>query len=301
MKPMFKDDPSRATILGWFERFRARLTMPTESRTVGTRFGETHVLVGGPADAPSVVVLHGALASSAHALVELAPLLATYRVYAIDIIGQSVKSAESHPSVANDDYGAWLVDVLDALELARPMVLGISWGGFVAIRLAACAPDRIAKLALLVPAGVVNGSRWAGLTKMGLPMMRYRRNPTPENLDRFVRNLLTTTTDEWKPYLGDAFRAYNLQMTIPALAKPAELAAFTAPTLVIAADRDLSFPGAKLLARAAKLFPTLADSELLHDTLHCPPTTDAFRSWLGERLTGFFRAASAASGARASG
>src|SRR5262249_4685580 len=75
MTSLFKDDAARLTLLGWFERFRAKLTVPTESRTVTTRFGDTHVLVGGPAGAPALVVLHGALASSAHVLVELAPLL----------------------------------------------------------------------------------------------------------------------------------------------------------------------------------------------------------------------------------
>ena len=58
---------------------------------MATRFGDTHVLVAGPVDAPSLVVLHGAMGSSAHMLGELAPLLAKFRVYSVQVIGQSVR------------------------------------------------------------------------------------------------------------------------------------------------------------------------------------------------------------------
>ncbi|MBA3539208.1 MAG: alpha/beta hydrolase, partial [Deltaproteobacteria bacterium] len=181
-------------------------------------------------------------------------------------------------------------DVLDALELARAHVLGVSWGGFVGIRLAASAPERIDRLVLLVPAGMVKGPAWAGLTKMGIPMMLYRMFPSKKRLQKFVKNLLTTTDDDWAPYLGDAFRSFNLDMRVPALATPDELARLTAPTLVIGADGDLSFPGGDLLARAPELFPTLADTELIENCLHCPPTTDAFRSWLSDRVSRFLLA-----------
>jgi pimeloyl-ACP methyl ester carboxylesterase len=127
MTSLFKSDDARVTLLRWFERFRAQLTVPTESRTVTTRFGDTHVLIGGPAGAPALVVLHGALASSAHVLVELAPLMERFRVYSVDVIGQSVKSADTQISVANNDYGQWLADVLDGLGLASAHVLGVSW------------------------------------------------------------------------------------------------------------------------------------------------------------------------------
>jgi pimeloyl-ACP methyl ester carboxylesterase len=248
------------------------------------------VLVAGPTDAPPLVLLHGALATSAHVLAELLPLAERFRVYAVDIVGQSVKSSDARPSVTNNEYGAWLAEVLDGLQLARAHVVGVSWGGFVAIRLAATAPQRIERLALLVPAGVVPSPAWEGLTKIGLPMLLYRLFPSPRRLEAFVRHLLTTSDDQWTPYLGDAVRSYNMDMRVPALAKPEELAAFRAPTLILAADRDVSFPGAALLARARELFPTLADQELLTDCRHCPPTTDAFRRWLGDRISHFLLA-----------
>ncbi|QRK08104.1 alpha/beta hydrolase [Archangium violaceum] len=290
MKSAFRGEQAKAVLLQWFDRFRERLEVPTESRWVKTRLGDTHVLVGGPEGAPPVVVLHGAMASSAHVLRELEPLLERFRVHAVDVIGQSVKSVDARPSVSNNEYGEWLSDVLDGLSLKRTHVVGVSWGGFVSIRLAAFAPERIDRLVLLVPAGVVRGSSWEGFTKIGLPMMLYRLSPSERRLKAFVRHLLTTPDDDWVPYLGDALRSFNMDMRVPALAKPEELEGLKAPTLVLGADTDVSFPGQQLLARAPELFPTLAGTELIENCRHCPPTTDAFRRWLSERISGFLLA-----------
>lgn len=233
------------------------------------------------------------MASSAHVLGELPALLDRFRVYAVDVLGQSPLSADVRVPVKGDAHGRWLRDVLDALGLQRTRLVGVSWGGFVSLRLAALAPERLERLALLVPAGLVNGPAWPGLSKVAWPMLRYRLRPSEAHLRALVEHLLTTKGDDWTPYLGDAMRAFRLQLQVPPLARKGELDRLTAPVLVVAADRDLSFPGAQLLARAREVLPSLADTELLNGCYHSPPTTDAFRAWLGARLTRFLEGAPA--------
>ena len=75
MKSLFQSTEDQESMRTWYARFRGQLPEPLESRRVQTPFGETHLLVGGPVDGEPLVLLHGALASSAHALRELAPLL----------------------------------------------------------------------------------------------------------------------------------------------------------------------------------------------------------------------------------
>lgn len=289
MSELFKSETAKSKVHAWHERFRARVKAPTTSREVTTRFGRTHVLIAGPEGAPAVVALHGAMASSAHLLVELEHLVSKYRVYAVDVLGQSVMSEDTRLSVKNDDYGAWLGETLDGLGLDTVNLLGISWGGFAAQRLAATAPHRIARLALLVPAGLVSGASWDGFVKMGLPMTMFLLSPNEQRLRKFVSQLLTTVDDEWMASLGDAFTSYEMRkMVVPKLSSLGEFASLKAPVLVLGAEHDVSFPGAKLVARAKELFPTLTDSEVLLGSKHSPPTTDAFRSWLGARLAAFF-------------
>jgi len=287
MKSIVKTPAARAALEGWYQTFRAKISARTTERRVTTRYGETNVLVGGPENGPAIVVLHGALASSAHVLSELAPLLSTFRVYAVDIIGQSVKSAEVRPSVSDNAYGVWLAEVMEGLALPRAHVIGVSYGGFVALRLAAHAPARIERLVLLVPAGVVGGPPLDGFFKVGLPMLLYRAFPSEKRLARSLQYLLTTPGGDWTPYLGEALRGIDLDMRVPPLARPEEFVNLTVPALVIGADNDLSFPGQKLLDRVPKLLPNLKDTELIANCRHCPPTTDEFRAWLSGRISRF--------------
>ncbi len=284
---IFESEAGRDQVRGWHRHFRERITAPLESRTLPTTVGETHVLVGGPVDAPPVVLLHGAMASSSQVLHELADLMAGHRVYAVDVIGQSVMSADVRLPVDDDSYGRWLVEVLEGLDLEAAHVVGVSWGGFVAQRLAILAPERVRKLVLLVPAGIVSGPMWAGFWKLGWPMMMYRKFPSEARRAKLFRHLLTTPDDpSWVPFLGDAFLAYRLDMRIPAVTKDGELDALAAPTLVLGAGADLSFPGAKMLRRVRELLPN-AEVELLEGHRHCPATTDEFREWLARRIGGF--------------
>lgn len=287
MKSIVKTPEARTALEGWYQTFRAKIPARTTERRVATRYGETHVLVGGPENGPAIVLLHGALASSAHVLSELAPLLSTFRVHAVDIIGQSVKSAEVRPSVSDNSYGVWLAEVMEGLALPKAHVIGVSYGGFISLRLAAHAPERIDRLVLLTPAGVVGGPVLEGLFKVALPMLMYRAFPSEKRLARFVQNLLTTPGDDWTPFLGEAFRGIDLDMRVPPLARPEELARLTAPALVVGADNDLSFPGQKLLDRVAQLLPNLQGKELISNCRHCPPTTDEFRAWLSGRISRF--------------
>ena len=291
MTELFKDESARQKIRTWHDRFKARIPQPTESRTLDTTFGKTHVLSAGPQSRPPLVVLHGAMASSAHLLVELAPLLERFRVHAVDVIGQSVMSEDTRLAVKGNDYGQWLTQVLDGLGLESTNVLGVSWGGFVTLRLASVSPARIRRLALLVPAGLVTGSTWQGLVKTAWPMTRFIMSPTPERLQALGASLLTTLDDDWLPYIGDAFTSYDMKkMKVPALARDGEFAQLTAPVLVIGAEHDVSFPGDKVVARARQLFKS-ADVEVIPGAKHSPPTTPQFRQWLAGRLTAFFEPA----------
>lgn len=288
---LFENAAARERMEAWYDRVREAIPVTTSTRTLTTSFGATHVLSAGPEDAPPLVALHGALANSALLLRELWHLTKHFRVHVVDVLGQSVKSADAAIPVKGDAYGRWVSEVMDQLGLERMNVLGVSWGGFVTLRFAALHPERIERLALLVPAGVVNGKVLPGIFKLGIPMARFRRSPTPENRERFLHNLLTTTTDDWSDYLADAFQSYRMNMSVPPLAKPAEFAALRAPVLVIAASDDYSFPGDRLLARAKVLFPTLVHSELLPGAKHSPPTTEEFRQKLAGTLATFFQGA----------
>lgn len=283
---MFVDDAKKATIGRWYETFRGKLAPTAQSKLVDTSFGRTHCLVTGPEDAPPLVALHGALASSAHVLPELGTLVNTRRVYAVDVVGQSVMSEDKRLDLDGNDYGRWLGEVTDGLGLEQFDLLGVSWGGFVALRAASTIPTRIKHLVLMVPAGWVAGSAWSGFWRVGFPMLSYRMFPSERRLQKAVGGLFTTPDAEWTRYFGDALLAYKLDMRIPPLATAEQVVGIRCPILVFAADDDLQFPGSALLQRVKELLPH-AETELIEGSKHCPPFTTEFRNGFGDRVEKF--------------
>ncbi|WP_290812472.1 alpha/beta fold hydrolase [Halovivax sp.] len=117
--------------------------------------GRIHVLAAGNPDGDPVILLHG-LGTTAATWLPLFPALADeFRLYAPDRPGRGLSAA---PSYGGRDLRAFMTtylrDVLDALEVARPHVVGNSLGGGQAFLLA-IDHDRVDRLCLVGgPAGV---------------------------------------------------------------------------------------------------------------------------------------------------
>lgn len=95
--------------------------------------------------------------------------------------------------------------------------------------------------------------------------------------------------ERWSKYFGDAVLSYRMDMRIPPLTTPEEVAPFAAerrPTLILGADDDVSFPGHALVARAKELFPH-AEVGVFEARKHRPPFEDAFRAKMAERVHDF--------------
>jgi 2-hydroxy-6-oxonona-2,4-dienedioate hydrolase len=224
---------------------------------------------------------------SSHLLSELGPLIERFRIYAPDQPGQSVRGPQVKLSLNDDSHARWLIEVMDALGLETVNLFGVSWGGFVARLTASTEPDRVRRLAMLVPAGIANGSHWTGLTKMAWPMLRYRLRRTEHNLRRLLEPLFTTWDEDWAAYTGEALFDMPMNLRIPPLATDADLRRLTMPLFVLGAQNDISFPGASVVRRLKSIVPH-AQAEVIPGCRHCPPTTPEFRQWLGARLAAFF-------------
>lgn len=289
--------PAGAELLSdWYDRFEQRLGFPAATRRLETSFGFSDVVATGAAardgydasvDGAPVVLLHGAMAGAPHALGELADLPGRLPFYAVNIPSQSVHAEAVRLSFRTDEYGRWLTEILDQLELPAAIVCGVSWGGAVALELARTHPERVAGLILAVPASIVRGPVLRGLVEIALPMLRFQLFPNESNRDRAFRALLTTPDETWSAYLADAMRHWKMDFSAPPLVTPSDMAGLEAPVYVVAADEDLSFPGEPLLARAEQVFPNLIGSRLLRETRHVP----SFRPADQAELAGLIEAA----------
>jgi len=107
-------------------------------------------------DGPPLVCLH-AIGHGASDFAGLRRRLAgRHRVIALDWPGHGASDDDRVPASAGR-YAVLLAGVLDALRVERPIILGNSIGGAVAIRFAAAHPDRVRALVLANPGGLDRG------------------------------------------------------------------------------------------------------------------------------------------------
>ena len=288
-----KNEASFKILDDWHDRFESELACPAETQRVETSFGFSDVMItgGGSGDSGDektpVVILHGAMAGAPFALGELCDLPARRKLYAVNIPGQSTRAEQVRLDFRTDEYGRWLGEVMNGLAIEQAIVCGVSWGGAVALQLARHFPQRLKGLVLVVPASIVRGPVLKNIWHVALPIMRYKLFPNDRNRDRALAKILTSPGELWSPWLGDAIRHWNVDFSVPPLIQTEDLKSLKAPVYVIAADRDLSFPGEKLLARSQTLFPKLVGTHLLKDCHHSP----SFRQSDREEFTRIFEQA----------
>jgi pimeloyl-ACP methyl ester carboxylesterase len=130
-------------------------------RAVGARDGEVTIdgvrlAYDDEGKGPPLVCLH-AIGHGASDFAGLRRRLAgRYRVIALDWPGHGA-SDDDRVRASAGRYTLLLAGVLDALGVERPIILGNSIGGAVAIRFAAAHPDRIRALVLANPGGLDRG------------------------------------------------------------------------------------------------------------------------------------------------
>ena len=119
-------------------------------RKIKTRHTEIHLLEGG--SGPALLFLHGAGGITAEDPF-LNALAAKYHVYAplLPGYGASDECGEIRDML---DVTLHTYDVMGALGLSKPILVGHSMGGMIAAEMAAISPNDIEKLCLICPAGL---------------------------------------------------------------------------------------------------------------------------------------------------
>ena len=109
-------------------------------------WGQIHVRVAGPANGPTILLLHKMFWTSVE-FEKVQPLLASrnIRTIAVDLPGYGLSDPPpSEPSASA--YADALVPVLNALHARRVFVLGVDTGSSVALAFAVAHPDRVQRL-----------------------------------------------------------------------------------------------------------------------------------------------------------
>jgi pimeloyl-ACP methyl ester carboxylesterase len=282
---IYKTTEGAARIGSLYDEALAALGVDHESRWIGTRSGDTHVLVVGPDDAPPAVFLPGGNFLNPTCLRWFLPLARDHRLYAPDIVGQPGRSAQHRPSSKGDGHAFWVEDVLDGLGLERAPLVGLSYGAGIAIRAMGVVPERISRAALVAPSAIATGPIAPMLLEVAIPMLLYRLRPTDERLLRAARPLLTEPEELAVRQLGAVYRDVKLDAGLPRKATVEELRGFGGQVAMFACEEDVFSPARAVLARARSIFPNLAHAECLKGSRHVPSRATLER--VNERIRAF--------------
>jgi pimeloyl-ACP methyl ester carboxylesterase len=231
--------------------------------TVETRLGPTFVLAWGEPTAPPLVVLHGGSSNSASWAADAAAYARHFRVYALDLSGEAGKSTPARPPYTGSAWPEWLADALDALGVERARMVGLSLGGWVALRFAAAAPARVERLVVISPGGV-------GATRRGfvLRAIAYRLLGG-RGVRQMARMIFAPSTPPPGVVEAFAFMVRHFKPrggSLPTIAD-AELRRVAAPTLLIAGDADRILDTLATRDRLGRLLPRI-DTQMIPDGGH---------------------------------
>jgi 3-oxoadipate enol-lactonase len=206
---------------------------------------EVDATVDGPEDAP-VVVLSNSLGATRAMWDPQVPVLAErYRVVTYDTRGHGTSPAPAGPCTL-DDLVDDVLALLDRVGARRAHVAGLSLGGMTALRLAARAPQRVHRLAVLCTSAKAESQPF--LDRAGV----VRADGTASIAPAVVGRWLTPPYAAAHPDLVARLEAMIAGCDDEGYAACAEVVArmdlredlgrITAPTLVVSGAEDLALP-----------------------------------------------------------
>jgi pimeloyl-ACP methyl ester carboxylesterase len=263
----WRSPEGRARYVAAYDATLSLWPVPHESRTVPTRFGETHVLVSGPADGPPLVLMHAAGTSATQWFPNAGRLARQHRIHAVDFIGGPGKGAQTHAILSRADCVSWMTDLLDALEVERAGLVGSSHGGWFGLNLALSEPDRVGRIVLLAPAASLLPFRKA--TVLGLLLGPHLPAFTARLSMRAVFGGRYEVNERFVKQLAMSLKYFRYQQgaVLPGVFDDDALRGLHTPTLVLVGENEMIYKARAALDRATRLIPGV-EAELVPDAGH---------------------------------
>ncbi len=260
---VFKSKDGQRQVMELYDRMLGQWPVEHECLEIPTRHGNTFAIASGPPGADQLILLHGAGSNSLMWIDDVHAYSKHYRVYAVDLIGEAGKSAANRPPWKGPAYEEWLGDIYAGLKIDKASIIGISQGGWTALKFATARPERVDRLILICPGGIIYDNMPFVLQALTYTIMgSWGRRHMVRKLfgDQSVEESLLEA-------MAMTIKNFKYRLAIPPLYANEELAALTMPTLFIGGTKDALRNSAKIADRLHRLVPNLT-VDLIHGGGH---------------------------------
>lgn len=223
-----------------------------QARELRTRHGLTHVIACGNPDNPPLLLFHPANSNSVYWMKQVQTYISSHQVFVVDIIGEAGFSDPNRPAHKASFYAEWIEDIYSELAIERAALVGVSLGGWMCLKFACTWPERVERLAIISPAGIVRARRSRSVVGrvLGALSGAFGRRVI------FRSQLKKSDTD---PRLKELFQLAQRSLKprprqLPRLPDKA-LAQLYCPILLIVGGKDAYFNVDKLILRFIKAVP----------------------------------------------
>ena len=220
---------------------------------------QTFIQTAGPADGEAVVLIHG-FGGSTFSWRETLPALAEQGYYgiAIDLKGFGFSDKTFDEDYSHPAQAAFVIEILDRLEVEQAVMVGHSMGANVISHLAISYPERVTKLVIVDGAVVMGDEPATGLDGGGwllrIPQLRRIGRIAARSVisEEQIQSMLETAVSDPASLTPDMIQGYYAPLTIKdwelslfgimrdrdqnALPEPVE--SITQPTLIIWGEDD---------------------------------------------------------------
>jgi pimeloyl-ACP methyl ester carboxylesterase len=268
MESLFKSKKGKKEILALYDKKLDELKVEAQHESISTTFGQTNIIISGKENAPPILVIHGSNGCAPLAFETYPNLSKSYRVYAIDVLAQPNKSAETRLSMKDTSYGEWINEIIRHYDLTNVSMAGFSFGGLIILKTLEYDESKIKEVFLSAPAYIVNGNPLRALFKVFMPMKKYIRTQNMKYVEKFLAEVFTNRDQFAIDYLSKVFLHFKMDFTQVPTIKTSNANLIKTPIHLFAAKDDIVFPGKKMIKRAKKIFPSINHVELLLDSKH---------------------------------
>ncbi|MCE4542290.1 MULTISPECIES: bifunctional 3-oxoadipate enol-lactonase/4-carboxymuconolactone decarboxylase PcaDC [Pseudomonadota] len=251
----------------------------------------------GSAELPAIVLINSIGTDMSLWDKALPHLLPHYRLIRLDNRGHGASDAPGG-DYSLDVLGSDTVAVMDAANVEKAIIAGISLGGMIAMDMAINHPRRVAGLALICTSATMDKAIWTDR------VAAVRSNGTEAIADaainrffspKFIENRAAEVSSAWRALVNSSDTGYaGCAAAIRDMDIADRLGAIAVPTLVITGDDDISTP---FLGHGEFLAASIPDAKAVRlKTGHLPAIEDP--AALASAIVRFFGTKSTVTSAR---